>query len=220
MRISLVLLFLTCPAFADETADHAPKDVPQEAMQVEPRHHSRFSFAMGPAWMHSLADNYSPAFTANGFSAPGRDRVALDLLGYWTTETRWQLGIGLDTVSFEKNNGTYAADFSNDVLGLFVGRNLSASDDTDFSVGGILGVNSAELNVFSAARNGRLRESAAVVAPSVGYASRVSRAVKIGLRAAYWLPFGESTQITGQDLAVGRIGIRGFSLALHVIFGR
>ncbi|MGZ3704399.1 MAG: hypothetical protein ACXWP1_00125, partial [Bdellovibrionota bacterium] len=78
----LILLLSLFPLLA--LADDAP-----EAARP------RFAVAVGPAWVHVLRDNYASAFSANGFNTPGRDRVSLDLLAYWTTESAWQLGLGM-----------------------------------------------------------------------------------------------------------------------------
>lgn len=203
--LSLLVLLLPFNTFADE---------------VESPHHARFAAAIGPAWTHVLRDNYVGGFSPYGFNTPGRDRLGMDLLGYWTTPTNWQLGLALTSLSFEQDSGAYAADYSNDVVGLYVAKNFSPDAEYDLTVGTLLGVTASELTVFSPSRNGRLHETAAVVGPSVGYATRLTEHVKAGLRFTYYLPFGESSQLKGQDLGVSKIAVRGFAVALDVIFGR
>jgi hypothetical protein len=208
-----VLFAFSLPAFAN-------KDAPEDASNNDEHHHSRFQVGIGPAWVHVLRDDYSPAFTNNGFKAPGRDRVAFDFLAFWTTESQWQLGLGMTSFSLEQDVGTWSADYSNNVLGIYVAKNFSADHTYDITLGGLLGFDNSTVSVFSANQNGRLRENAAVIAPSIGYAAVMSRMVKLGVRGTYFIPFGESTQLSGADLGISKIGTRGFLLALDVIFGR
>ncbi len=210
-----LLFAFTVPAFAMEDAKNPPDEECREGWR-----HSQFSVAIGPAWVHVLQDNYTPAFVNNGFKTPGKDRIGLDFLAYWSTESHWQIGLGVDSFSFEQDNGSWSADYSNSVIGVYAAKNFSGSTDYDITVGALLGINNAEVTVLSNNQNGRLQENAAVIAPSVGYATRVGRFIKLGLRGSYFVPFGESTQLNGQNLGIEKIGARGFLLAFQVILGR
>jgi hypothetical protein len=204
MKTLLVLLLLPLTALADDA---------EETLH-------RGAIAIGPAWTHAIRDNYSAGFAPNGFATPSKDRLSLDLLGYWTTPTNWQLGLGVTTVSFQQTVGAYSAEYADNIIGIYAAKNFSPTAEYDLTAGALVGGTQAELTVFSGNRNGRLRESAALVAPSVGFASRLSEHTKAGLRFTYYVPFGESTQLSGQDLGTSKISLRGFSVALDLIFGR
>jgi hypothetical protein len=233
MRTVLVLaLLLSVGSPRAFAADAAPTTPPEKHDAADAsgsadndeapmRHHMpRISVAVGPAWVHVLRDNYSGAFSPNGFNTPSKDRIGFDFMAYFNTESHWQLGLGMDSFSFEQNNGTNAAGYSNNLFGIYVARVFTHNETCDLTVGTLLGGEHSELTVFSGTRNGRLRENSAVVAPTIGVAERINRYFKLGLKVSYAVPFGESTELAGNDLAVSKIGVRGLIVAGQIILGR
>jgi hypothetical protein len=222
--LTIILGMLTATlAFADadhQVADHA--DHTDQNCDGGDCHsyRSRVSISLSPKWYHVTKDNYSPAFTSNGFNAPSDDRFGLGALLYWTTPTEWQLGIGVSGFSLSQDVGSSEASYEDDYLGFYFAKNFTPGTDFDLTLGSLVGVGYSQVEVFSSVKNGKFTETAAVIEPTLGWAYRVSRGIKLGLTVSYLVPFAPSTEIKGEDLGINHISAQGFSVGGQVIIGR
>lgn len=181
---------------------------------------SRVAISLLPRWCHVSRDNYASAFTSNGFNTPSDDRFGLGLLFYWITPTDWQLGFGISGFQLTQDVGSSEASYEDEYIGFYFAKNFTPNTDFDLTLGALLGVGDSKVEIFSNSKNGKFTETAAVVEPTLGWAYRVSRTLKLGLTFSYLVPFAPSTDLKGQDLGVNHISAQGFSLAGQVIIGR
>jgi hypothetical protein len=228
LKIKLVALVLGILLSTSVLADQDHPDPQAAAKSADPScdggdchsYRSRVAISLMPKWYHVSRDNYSPAFTSNGFDAPSDDRFGLGFLLYWMTPTDWQLGLGLSGLSLSQDVGSYEASYQDEYFGFYFAKNFTPGTDFDLTLGSLIGVGYSQVEVFSSLKNGKFTETAAVLEPMLGWAYRVSRGIKLGLTVSYLVPFAPSTQIRGQDLGVNHISAEGFTVGGQVIIGR
>jgi hypothetical protein len=180
---------------------------------------SRFSIGLGPRFFALNRTGYQNAFTNNGFTAPSQDRFGFDLLLAWELPARWSVGFGVAAFATRAQEGAGDATYTQGNAGLFVARELLSVGRFDLSLGTLVGSGMAEVEVFSGAADGRLRETSFFAEPLLRASFGISRHLRLGASVSYLFPFASSTEARGDALGTGEISAQGATAGVQLIFG-
>ena len=184
-------------------------------------HHGRgFGISLIPS-LYSLEDtDYADAFTDNGFQRPENDLIGMSWLVWWTTAQNWRLGLGAGSVYTNEESGGSQASYMDSYGGVFIGKDLVLGSRFDLTLGSLIGYGTAETEVFSATRDGRVTERGLVLEPRVSALYQIGNWVSLGVSGSYLYPVSPSSKRIGDDLGLSDISAQGWAVGLELVLGR
>lgn len=225
------LTVIALPAFAQEASVPAaapaasPTTAPtsedqRRAEMMERWKRQKFSFTLSPVYVNQSRDNINSAFTSNGFANPRQDFTGFDMRFKHQWDNGFQSGVEYFSASTDRDLGSNLANFEQEAFGLYFGYQPIRTRCFSLSVGSGIGRAWSEVEVFSAAQNGRVEEKSWYVQPAIQAAFQITERFGLGLTAAYMAPFDPSEKVIGVDLGSRDVAVQGFLGKVDVILGR